>query len=344
MEIVFIALIAVISIVVVIILTTIYCIYKHHCKERAHKYRYQYSPLPQVDIELESQCHANSDHSTISYSHSTDHEPIVSDTELGQLSSSLSSLSEDQQSYRDHNEIAEVQNLHISHNIIQNAQSVNKEQAKTLPVINMPQELRQGLTLSESFRTYIINNLIPSFMDQRAGNQFAVVLLLSETDYQNINEVKLSPSDINGRPKIDNSLRSLPQSTQLYCNYIVARPTIPEAIHSEQEIFAIGSTDHSNNSRFNELWDAYCRQHNWIPPEYILIYSWNLPCKNCTDLIIRSLLRSPYNRATVIVVYTCEWKEEDIPQRQHSRERMLSQGIVVEKVPYHTFVRKLFAP
>ena len=169
MEIVFIALIAVISIVVVIILTTICCIYKHHCKERAHKYRYQYSPLPQVDIELESQCHANSDHSTISYSHSTDHEPIVSDTELGQLSSSLSSLSEDQQSYCDHNEIAEVQNLHISHNIIQNAQSVNKEQAKTLPVINMPQELRQGLTLPESIRTYIVNNLIPSFMDQHAG-------------------------------------------------------------------------------------------------------------------------------------------------------------------------------
>ena len=267
------------------------------------------------------------------------------DAELGQLSSSLSSLSQDQQP-GDHSEITEVQdaelgdqNLHKPHNTVE-----LKEQIKTLPVINTVQDRELGQELTpESIRTYIVNSLIPSFMDQRAGNQFAVVLLLSERDYQNINKVKLSPSDINGKPEIDNSQRALPPSTQ-YCNYIVARPTIREAIHSEQEIFAIGSTNHSNKSRFNELWDAYCCQHNQVHPKYILIYSWNLPCKNCTDLIIKTLQRSPYNSAAVIVVYTSEWKEEGIPQRQQNKERMVSQGIIVEEVKYPDFVKKLFAP
>lgn len=124
------------------------------------------------------------------------------DAELGQLSSSLSSLSQDQQP-GNHSEISEVQdaelrdqNLHKPHNTVE-----LKEQTKTLPVINTVQdrELRQELTLPESIRTYIVNSLIPSFMDQRAGNQFAVALLLSERDYQNINKVKLSPSDIDGK-------------------------------------------------------------------------------------------------------------------------------------------------
>ena len=310
-----IVIVVVVVILLLLFLTAYCCIYKCH-RSRAQKYRYRYSPLPQqVDIELKS--HTSSAHSTAGHGHSTE----LSDT---QLSNSPSSSLQD---YGDHSEITEIQgaqlgeqNLHISvpHNTQDTVEA--KQQIRALPVLNMVQdrELRQAFSLPESIRTYVVNSLIPSFIDQRAGNQFAVVLLLSETDYQNINGVKLSPSDINGKPKIDNSLRALPQSTDLYCNYIVARPTIREGIHSEREIFDIGSTDCSNNSRFNELWDAYCCQHDQVHPEYILIYSWNLPCENCTDLIIKSLQRSPYNSAVVIVVYTCVWKEEGIPQRQHS--------------------------
>ena len=332
-------LIAVIVVVIVILLllflTAYCCIYKCH-RSRAQKHRYRYSPLPQqVDIELES--HTSGTHSTISYRHSTE----LSDT---RLSSSPSSSSQG------HSEITEIQsaqlgeqNLHIS--VPHDTQDTveGKQQTKTLPgpVLNRVQD-REAFALPESIRTYVVDSLIPSFMDQRAGNQFAVVLLLSETDYQNINEVKLSPSDINGKPEIDNSLRALPQRTELYCNYIVARPTIAEGIHSEREIFDIGSTDYSTNSRFNELWDAYCRQHKQVYPKYILIYSWNLPCENCTDLIIKSLQRSPYNSAVVIVVYTCVWKEEDTPQRQRSKDRMINQGIFVEEVAYPKFISKSF--
>ena len=289
-----------------------------------------------MDIELES--HTSGAHS--SYRHSTE----LSDT---QLSSSPSSSSQD------HNEITEIQdaqlgeqNLHISVPHDTQYTVEGKQQIKTLPgpVLNTVLDREALNALPESIRTYVVESLIPSFMDQRAGNQFAVVLLLSETDYQNINEVKLSPSDINGKPKIDNSQTALPQRTDQYYNYIVARPTISEGIHSEQEIFDIGSTDYSTNSRFNELWDAYCCQHKQVHPKYILIYSWNLPCENCTDLIIKSLQRSPYNSAVVIVVYTCVWKEEDTPQRQRSKERLINHRIFVEEVAYPEFVRRLFVP
>ena len=205
--------------VVMLFLTTFCCIHKYCHKERAQKYRYSPLPQPEEDIELEQ--HYDSSAHSISYSHST--EPC--DTELGQLSSSLSSLSQDDQQLRDHRfciatEIQDAelgkQTLHIPH--VQYSVELG-ELTDTLPVTNIVQSSMQ-LTLPQSIKTYIANILIPYFMDQRAGNQFAVVLLLSKTDYQNINKVKLSPSNIDGKPQVDNSQRALPPCTQ-YCNYIV---------------------------------------------------------------------------------------------------------------------------
>lgn len=194
-----------------------------------------------------------------------------------------------------------------------------------------------GLPLN--VKSYISDIVIPYFMDQRAGFQFAVVVLLSETDFQNLNKVKLIPSGVDGKPQIDNSQRTMPPSAE-YCNYIVARPTISERVHSEKEIF--GKHEDSKNSRFDELWNAYCLHHP-LQPKYILIYSWNLPCEDCSNWIIRSLKKSPYECATVFIAHTSEWRDESASQRQKNKEKLRDHGIIVEEVQYQIHICKQYA-
>ena len=318
------------------------------CKEKPQKYRY--SPLPQQE-EFELKVHSACSTPSVSCSHST--EPC--DTELGQLSTRFSSLLRDEQQpgAHDFSYITEAQGAELGEqNLIQIQQPRKivelEEQTHTSPVTNsaLSSELEQELTLPPSIKTYIVDILIPYFKDQRVGYQFAVVLLLSEVDYHNISEVKLSPSDTDGKPQIDNSQKTLPPNTD-YCNYIVARPTIAnlpeESIHSEEEIF--GNYDHnSTKSRFDELWSAYYLKHSQIHPAYILIYSWNLSCQDCTDIIIKSLQKSPYDSATVLMAYTNEWKGESSSQHLRDREKLRRQGIIVEEVKYHNYISRSYAP
>ena len=348
MESFIIIILVIIVLIIFLFLTTSCCVYYYCCREKPQKYRY--SPLPQQE-EFELEVHSDCSTPSVSYSHLTEQY----DTELGQLSSSLSSLSQDEQQpghgAHDFSYVTEAQPIELGEQNLQQPQTIVEleEQIDTSSVTNSAQssELEQELTLPLSIKTYIVDILIPYFKDQRAGNQFAVVLLLSEAEYHNINEVKLSPSDTDGRPHIiDNSQTTLPSSTE-YCNYIVARPTIDKrrkdkSIHSEKEIF--GNCDHnSTKSRFDELWSAYYHKHGQVYPEYILIYSWNLPCKDCTDLIITSLQKSPYDSVAVLVIYTSEWKgEKTSDQHELNQKKLQDEGIAVKKVKYRPRIKKLF--
>ena len=112
-----------------------------------------------------------------------------------------------------------------------------------------------------------------------------------------------------------------------YGNYIVARP-ISNSWHSEEEIF--GS---SINSHFYELWTAYVR-HNHSPPKCVLLYTWNLPCSRCTDVIIRSLNDSMYRCTSVIVAHTIYWRSESEDKHRKNIQKLRQENITVEQVPY----------
>ena len=279
--------------VVVLFLTTFCYIYKYCHKERAHKYRYSPLPQPEEDIELEQ--HYDSSAHSISYSHST--EPC--DTELGQLSSSLSSLSQD---YRP-------------------VESDGPEDYKERPVVHLPYQLHN----------FVVQKIIPYFNDQRlTAYQFAVVVLLSESDFDNICQTNFTPSDIWGRPILNKAFSVMPQDLKKYGNYVVARPSSNNC-HSEEEIFGKYSVI---DTPFYHLWSAYV-ERNGAYPKCILIYSWNLPCSRCTEAIIRSLGKKPYNGVSVIVAHTIFWmRSESDSQHKMNQEKLISKNITVEQVQY----------
>ena len=178
----------------------------------------------------------------------------------------------------------------------------------------------------DNFHIFITGIIIPSFKEQRlAGNQFAVVVLLSENDLYNIFGTTFVPNN-DGQPLLDNSYASMPQNAIHYGNYIVARPSSCNSWHSEEEIF--GSSIHSH---FSQLWSAYMRC-NGSPPKCVLLYSWNLPCSRCTDVIIRSLNDDTYRCTSVIVAHTMNWQRESEDEHRRNKEKLIKENITVVQV------------
>ena len=189
---------------------------------------------------------------------------------------------------------------------------------------------RAILLLPDNFHSFITATIIPSFKQQRlTGNQFAVVVLLSEKDLHDIFGTTFVPSN-GGKPLLDNSHPSMPHNAINYGNYIVARPSSC-SWHSEEEIFGYSSI----NSPFSQLWTAY-EKLNHSPPKCVLLYSWQLPCSRCTDVIIRSLNDNMYRvRCTsVIVAHTIYWKSESEDKRRENKEKLKKERINVVQVPY----------
>ena len=198
-----------------------------------------------------------------------------------------------------------------------------------IPVVNFNQK-RTILPLPRNFSKFIIDIIVPFFNKQRlVANQFAVVVLLSEKDFYNICSTTFAPSN-GGRPLVDNYYTSMPQNATQYGNYIVARP-ISSSCHSEEEIFE------NHNSPFSQLWSAYVK-HNGSPPKCVLLYSWNLPCSRCTDVIIRSLNDSMYKCTSVIVAHTTYWQRELRGQCTRNEEKLTKENITVEQVRYPEFI------
>ena len=168
-------------------------------------------------------------------------------------------------------------------------------------------------------------------MKQRAtGYQFAVLMLLSEDNLRDITKTVFTPSYL-GRPFVNKDHPSMPSDRASYGNYIVARP-VENSYHSEKEIFGKYS---STNSPFKHLWNAYVRRNNGTLPKCILLYSWNLPCCGCTDLIISCLEEHPYNTTSIIVAHTTYWKwsESELEHRQNI-EKLKKKNISVHHVTY----------
>ena len=176
--------------------------------------------------------------------------------------------------------------------------------------------------LPSNIRTYITTQLIPDFASQRLKSQFAVVVMFSESDCWNIEEIKYEPSNDQGMPFTNSAYSSMPQCED-YCNYIVARPT--HRFHAEEEIFR-------QTSKFNQLWDSYT-DLLFASPDYILIFSWILPCSKCTDLIIAALReRLAYRQAKVFLAYVTIWKKESSRKHDRNIEKLTQSGVVVEQV------------
>ena len=189
---------------------------------------------------------------------------------------------------------------------------------------------RKPSSLPNNFHNFITAIIIPSFEKQRLTRyQFAVVVLLSEKDLNNICGMKFIPS-YEGQPILDKHHPSMPKSA---INYIAARPS-SDGCHSEEEIFGKYS---SINSPFSQLWTAYLKR-NRSTPKCVLLYSWQLPCSRCTDVIIRSLNDSMYRCTSVIVAHTIYWRSESEEEHRENEKKLKKENIAVVQVPYPEYL------
>ena len=184
--------------------------------------------------------------------------------------------------------------------------------------------------LPNQLHRFIEHRVIPGFEGQRQQRyQFAVLLLIPESDLNNINLVSLQPQDINQQPLVDNANCYCPNRT-CYRNYVAARPHLNHkgiAVHSEETLL----------QELPHLWAAFVASYGFIP-SFIILYSWMMPCPHCTEQICRTLQDPKYENTSVIIAYTIDWKKCSDVENEESRDKLQAAGIKVEQVEYSSYL------
>ncbi len=176
----------------------------------------------------------------------------------------------------------------------------------------------------ESYKKIVENlfrNGILQAEDQRENYQFAYLLLLNVNEPEN-GSFLYKPSK-NGSPYVNSNEPFLPPKDKFH-NYIIARPMQKgdRRKHAEEIIL----------DEFNDLWDSYLQINSNQRPKSIVLYSWIMPCSECTEKIINTLSRLG---VPVYIAYTISYKRKETKQQQKdSRKRITSSRMTIEKVEY----------
>ena len=189
-----------------------------------------------------------------------------------------------------------------------------------------PRKLFQLESSSVELDKLITEIVIPSTEEQRNKWQFATLMLLTAKETKEY-AFSYKPFQKGGRPKLYKS-KTLSPKLDEFNNYIIARPEDigGDTIHAEEMIF----------EKFDKLLDAYKTKNRNQTPASIMLYSWIMPCENCTEAIIKELLKQDIH-VPVTIVYTIPWRKKGKQiQGKKSRKRFKEKGISVEHVrcPY----------
>ena len=170
-----------------------------------------------------------------------------------------------------------------------------------------------------------IQTIIDKFNGQReVGDQFAVVVLSRERELRDFGRMTFRPCDHTHNPFV-NCQHIFYPPRQHYGNYVVARPGRRfwyESVHAEMIIL----------SEMDSLLEAY-RRAEGCDPTYILLYSWMMPCSECTSAII-TLRGSLSMNSQIVVAYTIDWKGISEEENDYNRDWLYAAGIIVQKVEY----------
>ena len=172
------------------------------------------------------------------------------------------------------------------------------------------QSEEEQVNVPEGFETFIRETIVPTFESQRRSKQkqFAVLLLISEHELMDLDRIEFYPSH---QPLTSNTSLYMPVLEREFRNYIVARPQRKGLYHAEDIIF----------EKLDQLWSGYLRNNGGVPPKCFILYTWNVPCSRCTDLIIRSFNEDQYKAVSVIVAATAWWKMEKRKVRLENEQK-----------------------
>ena len=117
--------------------------------------------------------------------------------------------------------------------------------------------------------------------------QFAVAIFQPGNAWRLFQYKPSSPGD---KPVINPDVHISPPTPVNANNYVAARPHKPH----DAEIWIL--------TYLRQLYDAYVRNNNNRPPQALLLYSFIVPCKKCTDRIIEKFKSDPFNKIPLKVV------------------------------------------
>lgn len=176
---------------------------------------------------------------------------------------------------------------------------------------------------------FVVDTVIEKFKEQRQCSQFAVLILLTKDESQNIHNTPFFPD----KPEMTNREEVFMPEVHEFGNYIVARPnklSDINIIHSEITLL----------KHLDDLWTGFKHIHD-EEPAVLLLFSWIIPCTDCTHHIIcHANERKPVK---TIVVYV--WKPQSCSQDTVTKthQRFEENQILILKVvcPYYVPNRKL---
>ena len=174
---------------------------------------------------------------------------------------------------------------------------------------------------------FIRESLIRTFSQQleegHGDNRFAVLMLASTTSLWQLSKTKFErvrSSIFSYRnPLFDSSVPSYPYETKDLKNYIVARADADK--HPEMILL----------ERYDELLLAY-KEHYKQNASCVLLYSWQCPCVNCVDEIIKTFGVYGHKDMKIIIVYS-----KDSSPSTVSKLRSQNQRFEVIEVTYNPF-------
>ena len=162
-----------------------------------------------------------------------------------------------------------------------------------------------------------IQKVINLFNGQRlTRDQFAVLIFTAESELSRMGNIQFR-APWHATHLVNKAYSYFPRNNLR--NYLVARPDMGrhcEKILLDQEY---------------RLWDAYT-DHHPIGPRCIILYSWLLPCSDCTSEIIAY---HTHTRPAVelIVVFTSACYQDE-SENDNNITRMQEAGIKIHKVSY----------
>lgn len=174
-------------------------------------------------------------------------------------------------------------------------------------------------TAPSVFQKFIQTKLIPTFCKQckNKDDKFAVLVFSQINSLHEIKKLIFKQITFNGKPLVDSRQTTYPEKYRLE-NYIVAQSSQtehPEALIAKQVPALLAAFRKSER----------CHIHN-PTPKFGILYSWEMPCPECSKSIIKSL--AGVCRRKVVLAYS----QESTGEGKENVKRLTDAGITVVKI------------
>ena len=177
----------------------------------------------------------------------------------------------------------------------------------------------------------LVQNIVQKFAPQRQGGyEFGVLFLSSEEDFETHPDVEFFAAT--SQDPTDSSLPTFPPDLSI-CNYVTARPDQrgTNTIHAEEQLM----------DKLDLLMTQY-KSSDLPVCKSIVLYTWLLPCSQCTQRIIATLVSYFLeDRYRVILIYTSKMRDVSAEEARRIVGDLRMAGITVIQEVYDERVRPI---